>query len=357
MLDYLSTSLHFKLLNKISDEGKNSIVSLAHDIQLDAEIVVKQIKKTDFKDPIMYFDEAKKLYSSNHPNIVPVQYSCQDDANIYITMPLFQKGSLNQLIEIRCLKPKEIIKYSIDFLSGLHHIHTKNLIHLDIKPTNILISNSDDAILTDFGLAKYLNDEGYTTFERFYNLHQAPEMILDNVATHQTDIYQAGLTLYRMCAGNLAFKSQLSQFINTDGKLDKDKYKAAITKSKFPDRQALPPHIPQKLKNYIFKALAVDPANRYNSVLSFLNDLASIEVIYNWQHTPDPTFKKWECVSEEKNYLVALNKIDDIFWSLKTTKSKLSGANERQIIDYCSKKATFDDVHVILKKALQNNSL
>ena len=180
MLDYTQTSLHFKILKDIGQEGKNSTVHIAHDNQLDSEIVVKKINKSDFKDDSSFFDEAKMLYSSNHPNIAPIQYSCQDVDYIYITMPLFQKGSLNSIIDQRPLTVAEIVKYSIDFLSGLHHIHSKRLLHCDIKPTNILVSDSNDAILTDFGLARYLNEEGLTLIDKFYHFHRAPETIQSN---------------------------------------------------------------------------------------------------------------------------------------------------------------------------------
>ena len=214
MLDYTQTSLHFKILKDIGQEGKNSTVHIAHDHQLDTEIVVKKINKSNFKDDSLFFDEAKMLYSSNHPNIAPIQYSCQDENYIYITMPLFQKGSLNSIIDQRPLTVAEIVKYSIDFLSGLHHIHSKRLLHCDIKPTNILVSDSNDAILTDFGLARYLNEEGLTLIDKFYNFHRAPETIQSNIISHHSDIFQAGLTVYRLCNGNSFFKGQLNKFFN-----------------------------------------------------------------------------------------------------------------------------------------------
>lgn len=262
MIDYTNTSLHFKILKDISNEGKNSTIHLAHDFQLDTEIVVKKIKKIDFTEPKTFFDEAKKLYSSNHPNIAPIQYSCQDEDHVYITMPLFSKGSLNKIIEIKPLKPSQVLKYSIDFLSGLHHIHTKKLVHCDIKPTNILVSDSDDAILTDFGLAKYLTENNTATIEFFYNLHRAPETLESNIVSQHSDIYQAGLTIYRLCNGNKLFKQQLNKLV-INGKFSSELYHDWIKKEKFPDRTSYLDHVPQRIRNYVRKALALDPANRY----------------------------------------------------------------------------------------------
>lgn len=357
MLDYTLTSLHFKLLSEIGSEGRNSTVHIAHDFQLDTEIVVKRINKTEFKNSNSFFDEAKRMYSSTHPNIAPIQYSCQDDDFIYITMPLFKNGSLNALINKRPLKPSEIIKYSIDFLSGLHHIHTKKLIHCDIKPTNILISNSNDAVLTDFGLAKYLDNEGYTTVDKFYHLHRAPETLQTNIITHQSDIFQAGLTVYRLCNGNSFFMNQMKRFTHPITGFDDSAFQKSIFEGKFPDRTSYLTHIPQKLRNYVRKALAIKPSERYSTVLDFLNDLSSIEIKYDWEFFPKQDGAEWRCINDEKEYIVSIEGITQSDASIKTTKRLLSKAKESQILNYSNKKVTFVEAYKIAKEVLQNNSI
>lgn len=357
MIDYTQTTLHFRILSDIGHEGKNSTVHIAHDNQLDTEIVVKKVKKTDFKDSTMFFDEAKMLYSSNHPNIAPIQYSCQDDDFIYITMPLFQKGSLNSLIEARPLTISEIVKYSIDFLSGLHHIHSKRLLHCDIKPTNILISDSNDAILTDFGLARYLNDEGLTVIDKFYHFHRAPETITSAIISHHSDIFQAGLTIYRLCNGNSFFKDQLNKYIKHDNTFDDDKFMKAIFDGKFPDRSAYLYHIPQNLRNYIRKALNTNPSLRYSSVLDFLNDLAKIEIDYNWQMIPADNGCDWQCIKDDKEYIISVTELSEDLAEVKSTKRVVTSENARQIKDYCIKKSTFVDAYALIKQALNNKSL
>lgn len=351
MLDYTKTDLHFKILTDIGQEGKNSTVHIAHDYQLDTEIVVKKISKSDFTKDSDFFDEAKKLYSSNHPNIAPIQYSCQDKDFIYITMPLFQKGSLNSIINERPLRISEIIRYSIDFLSGLHHIHTKKLLHCDIKPTNILLSDSDDAILTDFGLARYVNEEGLTLIDKFYNLHRAPETLQSNIISHHSDIFQAGLTVYRLCNGNDFFKKQLDNFPNNDRLLK------SIFEGKFPNRSAYLAHIPQTLRNYIRKALQPNPENRYQSVLEFLNDLSKIDITHDWQMTPNSTGCNWQCYKDEKEYIVSVLNTGIKSAEVKSTKRLKTKAKETRITQYCEKNATFDEAYKLVKKALSNNSI
>jgi serine/threonine protein kinase len=353
MLDYTNTSLHFKKLMDISEQGRNSEVFRAHDYQLDAVIVVKKIKKEDLEGPEAFFKEAKILYASTHDNIVPIQYACQDDDHVYITMPDFERGSLNKLIEERFLTCCEIIRYGIDFLSGLHHIHARNLIHCDIKANNILLSDSDDATLTDFGLAKHLNLHGFASADEFYFLTQAPETFRAGEITHQTDIYQAGLTLYVMCVGNDELMAQLKPYL-IGGLFNEDLFKKAVLKGNFPNRKQYPAHIPQRLKNYIRKALEPDPAKRYESVLDLLNDLAGLAVPYNWQFVPGKTRYEWTCERNGKFYTTILEKVDTEHASVMVTKTL---NKTQQIGAYSRKKVKIDEAFTLAKKALTDQEL
>jgi eukaryotic-like serine/threonine-protein kinase len=356
MVDYTNTSLHFKLGKEIGGEGKNSKVYLAHDFQLDADIVVKQIKKAEFKDANNFFDEAKILHSTSHANIAPIHYSTQDDEHIYISMPLFKKGSLNTIIDSRFLSLTEILKYSIDFLSGLHHIHTLRLLHCDIKPTNILLSDTNDAVLTDFGLSKYLNDDGLTQVDKLYHIHRAPETLISNTINHQSDIYQAGLTVYRLCNGNPFYKNQMIKY-QKDGKINMDKLNEGIFKGNFPDRSLYLHYIPQSIKSAIRKALQPNPADRYNSVLDFLNDLAKIEINYDWCFYPEDSASYWRCESDNKAYEVLITSADEKHLSVKTTKKVAGAAREQQILAYCNKKIANEDGYKLIKAILHNKSL
>lgn len=271
-------------------EGRNSEVFLAKDIQLDADIVVKQIKKAEFKHQDEYYSEAKVLYLTQHPNIAEIRYACEDDDHIYLSMPFYKNGSINTLIEQHYLSVREIIKYSIEFLSGVHYIHTKDLLHFDIKPTNVLINNSNTAVLTDFGLAKYVDNYGFATPDKMYRSHTTPEALKRKALDVYTDIYQCGLTLYRMCNGNEDFKEQLKTIsVHT------------IEQGKFPDRKKFLPHIPNSLRNVIKKALAVDIKDRYNTILELINDLSKIDKNLDWIYTVDSSTRThvWE-LEEDK---------------------------------------------------------
>jgi len=266
-----TTELNFETIREIGQEGKNSQVFLAHDKQLDGEIVVKKIEKNKIINPTEYYEEAKKLYASSHSNVVRVNYGCSDTDHVFIAMPYYKNGSLKSLIASKNLTIREIIRYAIQFLSGLHHIHSKGLIHFDIKPDNILISDSDEAHLSDFGLTKAMDTFGFASPKQIYSKQVPPETFTSTDKTIHFDIYLAGLTIYRLLNGEGHFHSQLTSFKS------QPEYINAISTGNFPSRTSYLPHIPLKLQRIINKALSVNITDRHKNVLELINELSDID--------------------------------------------------------------------------------
>lgn len=276
-----NTLLQLEIQEEIGHEGKNSKVNKAFDPQLNATFVVKKIPKVDFTNVNDFFSEAQILYAVRHPNIASIKYATQDKDFIYLTMDYLKKGSLNSLLNRKPLTIREILKYSLEFLSGLHYIHAKNLIHFDIKPTNILINDSNKAVITDFGLSKYVNEQGFAYPEKMYDLNMPLEALKKDLGfSFYTDIYQAALTIYRMCNGNNFLREQYENFnINSPEEL-----LDLLKSEKFPNKEAYLPHIPVKLRNIINKALSPDPENRYETVLDMINDISLIDENLDWSY-------------------------------------------------------------------------
>ena len=277
------TLIQFEKTSDIgNNEGKNSNVFIANDLQLGSTLVIKRMEKSKFK-PEEYFSESKMIYDSKHPNVAEIQYASQDNDNIYLAMPYYRNGSLNTLCNNRFLTVREIVKYSLDLLSAVSFIHSKNMLHLDIKPTNILIDDTGKAILTDFGLSKYMDGNGVAEQPYNYRMHVDPEWYQSSGRTIQSDIYQIGLTMYRLCNGIGVLNSQLSdQKITTP-----DQLKDAILKGKFPDRKLFFPHVPKQLQKIILKALQINPDSRYMNTIEMMNDISSVDSNLDWQFTGD----------------------------------------------------------------------
>jgi serine/threonine protein kinase len=271
---YNRAELQFDLIDEIGQEGQNSRTFTARDHQLNADIVIKRVEKARMSDPAEFFAEAAALYASAHPNVVQVHYGCEDADHIFLAMPLYSKGSVKRLMGARFLTVREIITVGAQALSALHNIHSKRLIHFDVKPDNLLLSDRGEALLSDFGLARQVVG-GIAGQDRHYLKMTPPEAYVRDHFDRTFDLFQLGLTLYRMCNGDEAFYEQFNRF-SPGGIFDRDGFRHAVVNGQFPDRTRYHAHIPLKLRNVIRKAMDTDPAQRHQSALELSNDLSEI---------------------------------------------------------------------------------
>ncbi|WP_042146305.1 MULTISPECIES: serine/threonine-protein kinase [unclassified Pseudoalteromonas] len=321
--------IEFELREEIGQEGRNSQVFRSYDQALDAELVVKRVPKNNVADADALFNEARTLYKSSHPYVVPINYACQDNDFIYLAMPYFPEGSLAQLMRQRFLTVREIIRFTCQFVSGLHNIHSKGLIHFDIKPDNILLSHRSEALLSDFGLAKHTNSLGLARPNQMYVKQLPPECFAANEYTTAFDVYQVGLTLYRMCVGSEAFNQQFMNYV-VAGNLDRPRFQDALRNEAFPNRSAYPEHIPDKIKQTISTCLKPLPDDRFSSVLEITNALSSIdEKLFDWQFELNGNQRRW---SKEFNGAIKYIAIEN---GNSIAKRVPSTGRETNINQYC----------------------
>jgi serine/threonine protein kinase len=296
---YRRAQLTFELREEIGHDGKNSKVHVAHDANLDARLVIKTLLKSELGDMSLYFDESRLLHLSEHQHVVPIRYACEDDERIYIAMPHFSNGSLRQLLDRKYLTMRELVRYSTQFLSGLHNIHSKGLIHFDVKPDNILISDRDEAVLSDFGLSRRMNYDGVAGQDRFYAKMRPPEALRGQEFDLRYDVYQVGLTLYRMANGNKCFADQFATY-GGQTNFDRDRFSHDIVNEQFPDRTQFLEHVPHRVRNAIVKCMRADPDARYRSLIELLNDLAQVDgKELDWQYESGADrVRKWRKVDD-----------------------------------------------------------
>src|SRR5579884_586439 len=258
-----------------SSQGANSEVYEIDEPQLGGVLAVKEIDKTDL-DPAAYFKEAQTLHASKHENIVHIQYACATADKICLVMPLYTKGCVADRIKDGPMNQREAVGVSIAVLSALGHVHSKGYIHLDVKPSNVLFSDTDAPLLSDFGESRLLSKLGTVTGPRAYVWAYPPELYSAGVATVHSDIYQAGLLLYRMLNGDPVWHAQWPADHETD------KMKALTLKGKLPNRNCFLPHVHQRLRTLVRKALQVDPAKRFNTAAEFRRALGRVHISADW---------------------------------------------------------------------------
>ncbi|RAT10862.1 hypothetical protein A6E27_01390 [Bacillus cereus] len=355
VLETVQANLLLEKIKSIGGEGRNSDVYIAQDLQLNTYLVAKEITKESLEQQQVenYFLEAQLLNDASHPHIMPIRYAAQDKERIYITMPYYSKGSINSLLDERMLTVREIVKYSLDFLSGLLFIHIKGMLHLDIKPTNIIINDCDRAILTDFGLSRYLNEYGLAEQKSVYVKHISPQSFITNSRTIQDDIYQAGLTIYRMCNGNDNFTKQLNNYITEDG-MDGQRFKEDIFKEVFPDRKTYLPHIPNKLKMVISKMLFADTEKRYSNVLDVINHLSLIDENLDWEYNynKEKNVCSWFLETENNKYTMNLYESNGNYVTTGIKYMKKS-KKENKIRDWNNNYTTLENAYKGIEKLLK----
>jgi len=257
-------------------QGMNSEVFLVFDPQLGGQIAVKEVPKTRFGAPAAsYFEEAGAMFASAHPNVVPVLYACQTPAQISVAMPYYANGSLHSRIEAGPLRLTECLRVGHGVLHGLTQIHLQNFLHLDVKPSNVLFDDTDRPMVADFGQARSLSS-GVVTAPRMYKHAFPPETLQTTLATVQSDVYQAGLLLYRAINGNPYYEAQVPV---------PHELRAKIIAGKFPNRELFMPHVPKRLRTVIRKALRLNPTDRYHSATAMSDALAKVEVALDWTVT------------------------------------------------------------------------
>lgn len=338
------TKLNFEIGAKIGNGGEGEVYH-AFDPQLNANIAVKKVPIAKFTHQDLYFEESRKLYLTNHHNIVKVIYACKDDDFIYLSMPFYKNGSLKGLIDNRFLTTREIIRYSLQFLSGLNNIHSKGLIHFDIKPENILINNSNQALISDFGLAEYTGHYGFASNSGTTQVLAPPEYFNQPVHNLKFDIYQAGLTMYRICNGENIFLSQLDNAFISRGNRNDANFIQKLQAGNFPNRQFFLPHIPRQLRKIVSTALKPNPDDRYSSVIAILNDLSKINSANDWTYSTDNSGNEtWK----KHNYIVTCLKTNNIF-----TVSALK--NGRQNRSFCKTVQNEVEKNTLLYDCLNTN--
>ena len=275
----VAAKLEYEKLRQIGvGQGMNSTVFLANDPQLGGEIVVKEVPITKFRNTVAaYFEEAHAMFAANHANVVPVLYAGTTATDICIAMPHYSKGSLADLLTTGPLTVADVVRLGQDVLAGLAHIHIAGYVHFDVKPSNVLLSHTRRGLIADFGQSRAIGPGGTISVPSLYWSCVPPEAYRGTV-TLLADVYQAGLLLYRAVNGEADWNAQVAA---SAAKIDD-----LIKRGRFPNRKRFLPHVPDRLRRVIRKALSIDPKGRFQSATEFADDLGQVAPPLNWRCSP-----------------------------------------------------------------------
>lgn len=186
--------------------GGMGSVFLARDSQLDRRVAIKVLKPDHASEvaPERFQREARILAKLKHPNIVPVFQAGEAHGISYYVMEYVEGETLAERLTRGPLSEDDGLKLADHLLSALAGAHQKQVIHRDVKPSNIFLLD-DRAVLVDFGIAKPVNESGeeLTATDRLIGTpaYMAPEQFLGGPVTQATDIYAAAMVLYEAFTG------------------------------------------------------------------------------------------------------------------------------------------------------------
>lgn len=250
--------------------GASAVVYRAQDRQSGREIALKMLNRRLAEDPRVvarFQREAAAAARLSHPNICQVVGTGQDDGVHFIAMEYLPHPDLKQIVrEYAPLPPRKVLDLGVQVSAALEYAHAHGLVHLDLKPQNILFTSDGRVKVADFGLARAL-DEGSEPEEiRGTVPYAAPERARGADVQPSMDVYSLGAVLYECMTGRLPFRGETAEDVV-----------AAQTHDRPASPRALNPATPSALEFIAMKALNREPSRRYRSMAEMQYDLSRVQ--------------------------------------------------------------------------------
>ena len=276
----------YRLESKLGSGGM-STVYLARDETLERWVAAKVLHReiSDQPDQIERFRrEARAVAQVSHPNVVAVIDAGEDGGRPYIVFEYVDGETLKQRIDrLGRLPLDEAAAYSIEVGRGLAAAHARRLVHRDVKPQNVLIDSEGRAKVTDFGIARELEQDGLTKTGRVLGTtdYVSPEQAMGKGVDARSDIYSLGILLYEMLIGEVPFQAD-----NLVGVAMKH------VNERMPDVQKQRKDVSSALAAVIERATEKKPEKRYpdmNAMLADLENALEVEVARAGRSTAEAT--------------------------------------------------------------------
>jgi serine/threonine protein kinase len=196
---------HYRVLRHIGTGGMGHIHA-AEDLHLQREVAVKVATRADGRT----LDEARALAALNHPNVVTIYELGSHAGSAYIVMELLRGATLREVLAARRPTREEVRAWAGDALAGLEAAHATGVLHLDLKPDNLFVTQSGALKLLDFGVARRWrpgDDPGEGTMAGTLP-YMAPEMILGRPVDARADLFSFGVILHELATGMHPFRGR-----------------------------------------------------------------------------------------------------------------------------------------------------
>lgn len=255
----------YEVLSKVGAGGMADVYK-GRDRMLNRYVAIKVLKKEYKEDENFvrkFRSEAQAAAGLMHPNIVNVYDVGEDRGLYYMVMELVEGITLKEYIERKGrLSHKEVISIAIQMCTGIGVAHAADIIHRDIKPQNIIISNDGKVKVTDFGIAKATTSNTVSSNAMGSVHYTSPEQARGGFSDQRSDIYSLGITLYEMVTGQVPFDGD-----STVSVAIKHLQEEITPPSK------LVPDIPYSMEQIILKCTQKNSERRYKNTDELIHDM------------------------------------------------------------------------------------
>jgi serine/threonine protein kinase len=262
----------YEILREVG-AGNMATVYLGHDPFINRDVAIKVALPEALRDRAMggqfrrlFFNEARIAGLLDNQYILGVYDAGAEEELLYLVMEYVSGGrTLKAFCDPENLLPvPKVIELIYKCCRGLSYAHSRDVIHRDIKPSNILLTEEMDVRLADFGIAQLLKGEETQIVGILGSpFYMSPEQVSDKTLTSQTDLYSLGVVLYELLTGHTPFSAE-----NLPALLRKILYEEP------PLLSHSRPDLPGFLEIVVKRALAKNPAGRYQTAADFAADLS-----------------------------------------------------------------------------------
>ena len=251
----------YQVLSNLGSGGFGTVF-LAKDVWIDKKVAIKVPHRQtgDFDDLLQ---EPRLLAALDHQNIVGILTAERVEGTFFIVMEYIKGESLEAVLDReKSLDVPRALNYAVQMLRGVEHAHEAQILHRDLRPANVLISESGVVKVADFGTSRLL-EKAHATTVIGSPPYMAPEQFQGR-AVLPSDIYSVGVILYQMLTGTLPY------FSANPAQIERLVAQGRCTPPKIRNSQ-----VPREISDIVMKALAPELSERYQRASELLEDLAT----------------------------------------------------------------------------------